>query len=181
MVARFPAPPAMMENSRLLVLGRVSAAYGVKGWVKAQAFGDDAASWRHISEWHLAATENGPWQLTKTEECKAHGEGLLIRFAGVADRAEAENLKGYWLAAPRHALPPTAADEFYWDDLIGLEVMNGKDVNLGRVVGCIASSAHTVLRVQDGETERLLPFVAAIVHTVDPVAGCIRVDWEADW
>ncbi|MDR2625201.1 MAG: ribosome maturation factor RimM [Zoogloeaceae bacterium] len=171
----------MTEDARLLVLGRVRAAYGVKGWVKAQVFGDDAANWRDISTWHLSATENGPWRQQEAEECKARGEELLIRFAGVTDRAEAENLKGCWLAAPRHALPPTAADEFYWDDLIGLAVRNGKDVHLGRVTGCIASSAHTVLRVQDGETERLLPFVAAIVREVDPAAGWMRVDWEADW
>ncbi|MDR0673801.1 MAG: ribosome maturation factor RimM [Zoogloeaceae bacterium] len=171
----------MTEDSRLLILGRVSAAYGVKGWVKAQAFGDDAAHWRDIPEWHLAPTENGPWRQQETEECKEHGEGLLIRFAGVTDRSKAETLKGCWLAAPRHALPPTAADEFYWADLIGLDVMNDKGENLGRVAGCIASGAQTVLRVRDGETERLLPFVAAIVHEVDPVAGRMRVNWGVGW
>ncbi|MDR0737037.1 MAG: ribosome maturation factor RimM [Zoogloeaceae bacterium] len=171
----------MTEDSRLLILGRVRAAHGVKGWVKAQIFGEDAAGWRKISAWHLAATENGPWRRQEAEECKAQGEDLLIRFAGVADRAGAESLKGCWLAAPRHALPPTAADEFYWADLIGLEVVNDKGARLGRVVGCIASSAHTVLRVQDGETERLLPFVAAVAREVDLAAGWMRVVWEADW
>jgi 16S rRNA processing protein RimM len=173
----------MTDDSELLILGRVSAAHGVKGWVKIRPFGDDAASWREISVWHLAATEKGPWQQRETAECKAQGEGLLLRFVGVADRAEAESLKGYLLAAPRHSLPPTADNEFYWADLIGLEVVNSKGASLGRVAECIAGSAHTVLRVtdDDNETERLLPFVDAVVHEVDLAARRMRVDWEADW
>ncbi|MDR1349352.1 MAG: ribosome maturation factor RimM [Zoogloeaceae bacterium] len=173
----------MTDDSKLLILGRVRAAYGVKGWVKAQTFGDDAASWRKISVWRLAATENGPWRQREAEECKAQGKDLLIRFADVTDRAGAESLQGCWLAAPRDALPPTDANEFYWDDLIGLKVLNNAGASLGQVAGCIASSAHTVLRVldDDGETERLLPFVGAVVHEVDLAAGRMRVDWEADW
>ncbi|MDR2365573.1 MAG: ribosome maturation factor RimM [Zoogloeaceae bacterium] len=167
----------------LLILGRVSAAYGLKGWVKVQPFGDDAAGWRKISAWYLAATEKGPWRQWKAEECRMRGEWLLLRFAGVADRAGAEGLQGCLLAAPRRSLPPTAENEFYWADLIGLEAINGKGVKLGRVVECIAGGAQTVLRVRDdgSETERLLPFVDAVVHEVDLAARRMRVDWEADW
>jgi 16S rRNA processing protein RimM len=79
-------------------------------------------------------------------------------------------------------LPPVAKDEFYWADLIGLDVVNTNDQSLGQVLGLIETSANDVLRVGDGsEKERLLPFVAAVVLDVDLSARRVRVDWEMDW
>ena len=75
-----------------------------------------------------------------------------------------------------------AKDEYYWADLIGLDVVNTHDVSLGHVVGLIETSANDVLRVGDGvEKERLLPFVATVVLDVDLLARRVKVDWEADW
>ena len=86
------------------------------------------------------------------------------------------------VGVPRAALPAAAKDEYYWADLIGLEVRNTGDQLLGRVLGLIETPANAVLRVGDGEQdERLLPFVAAVVLDVDLAAKTIRVDWEADW
>ena len=79
-------------------------------------------------------------------------------------------------------------DEYYWADLIGLQVFNTHDEPLGRVLGLIATSANDVLRVgsaeegaQGKDRERLLPFVAAVVLDVNLQERRIRVDWEADW
>ncbi|MDR2614033.1 MAG: ribosome maturation factor RimM, partial [Candidatus Accumulibacter sp.] len=82
---------------------------------------------------------------------------------------------------PREELPATEAGEYYWDDLVGLEVVNAQERPLGRVAGLIGTAANDVLRVESGEGERLLPFVDAVVREVDVPAGRIRVDWEADW
>jgi 16S rRNA processing protein RimM len=171
----------MNDDARLVILGRVGAAYGVRGWVKAHPFVDDAAHFRQIPVWHLAKAENGPWRQREVAECKAQDKSVLLRFADISDRSGAEALKGSLLAVPRHELPPTAANEFYWDDLIGMTLFNRADETLGQVAGCIVGSAHTILRVRDGETERLLPFVEAIVLEVDLAARRMRVDWEKDW
>ena len=86
------------------------------------------------------------------------------------------------VGVPREELPPTAKDEYYWTDLIGLAVVNGKDQSLGNVLGLIETPGNAVLRVGDGEgSERLLPFVDAVVVAVDLSARRIRVDWETDW
>lgn len=103
-------------------------------------------------------------------------------FDGVIDRTAAEALKGVLVGAPRNALPATSEDEFYWDDLLGLEVVNSAGERLGKVGGLIETGANDVLRVcgEDGE-ERLLPFVSSVVLAVEKEAGLIRVEWGSDW
>ncbi|MGE5386497.1 MAG: ribosome maturation factor RimM, partial [Betaproteobacteria bacterium] len=94
----------------------------------------------------------------------------------------AEALRGMLVGAPREALPETDADEYYWADLIGLQVINASGESLGQVAGLIETGANDVLRVvsESGE-ERLLPFVAQVVLEVEKENGLIRVEWGSDW
>ena len=127
-------------------------------------------------------SEGGPWREVKLKGLKIHGEGLVVALDGVPDRNAAEALKGMLVGAPREVLPATDDDEFYWGDLLGLEVVNTADEKLGKVAGLIETGANDVLRVvaEDG-TERLLPFVEAVVLQVEKDAGRIRVEWGSDW
>lgn len=168
----------------MIVLGRIVAPFGVQGWVKIQPFGDDPQAWRKMPHWWLSADDKAApqaWRQVALNACRVHGKSLVAALQDVSDRDAANALSGHYLAAPRAALPPPAEDEFYWADLIGLAVENTAGTALGTVSGLLATGAHDVLQVRDGETERLIPFVAAYVLEVDSAAGCIRVDWEADW
>lgn len=170
-----------MSGNDIVVLGRLAEAYGIRGWIRLHPFGDDPLDWRRIPVWHLGR-EGGPWREVELNGLKAHGDGLVVSFVGVADRTAAEALKGQLVGAPREALPETGDDEFYWADLIGLAVVNEEAVLLGKVSGLIETGANDVLQVVDeaGE-ERLLPFVDAVVLDVDRAAGVIRVAWGCDW
>lgn len=167
----------------MIVLGRIVAPFGVKGWVKVHPFGDDPLSWSGMGQWWLGPDPEGEsWTAYTLKECKEHGKGgIVARFAEVPDRNGAEGIEGLYVAAPREAMPPTGEDEYYWSDLIGMAVVNGVGVPLGSVSGLLSTGAHDVLQIQDGETERLIPFVAAYVTEVDSVARRIVVAWEADW
>lgn len=128
------------------------------------------------------AREGESWRECKLKGLKSHANGVVVLLDSVADRTSAEAMKGVLVGAPREALPATDKDEFYWGDLIGLDVVNSEDERLGRVAGLIETGANDVLRVvADDETERLLPFVSAVVLVVDKPAGCIRVEWGSDW
>lgn len=168
----------------MIVLGRVADPFSIQGWVKVHAFGDDPISWRTMPQWWLCADPDAPesaWQSYRLRGCKAHGKGIVAAFVGVADRTAAEKLVGLYIAAPREALPATGLDEYYWADLVGLAVENTAGVALGSVSGLLSTGAHDVLQVQDGDTERLIPFVGAYVLDVNLGEKRIRVDWEADW
>lgn len=165
----------------MVVLGRLAEPYGIRGWIRVHPYGDDPLSWAGMSAWWVGS-EGGPWRETGLVSLKAHGDGVVALLDGVSDRTSAEALKGMLVAAPREVLPVTGEDEFYWADLVGLEVVNGEGERLGRVAGLIETGANDVLRVvaEDG-SERLLPFVAAVVQAVEKEAGRIRVEWGLDW
>ena len=170
----------------MVVLGRLVAPYGVKGWLHLHPFGDDPESWRRISRWYLGKVAEGTeWSDFGLDTIKAHGDGWVVKFMGVDDRSGAEALEGMFVATPREALPQTGDDEYYWADLIGLQVINESGVMLGRVTSLIETGANDVLVVRDGEgkaaKERLLPFVESVIQQVDVAAGSIRVAWGEDW
>ncbi|WP_245580515.1 ribosome maturation factor RimM [Azonexus hydrophilus] len=170
-----------MSGSEIVVLGRLADPYGIRGWLRLHPFGDDPLAWAEMPVWWIGR-EGGPWREVGLKGLKAHGDGIVVLLDEVPDRTAAEALKGTLVGAPREMLPPPADDEFYWGDLVGLVVVNEADETLGTVAGLIETGANDVLRVvaEDG-TERLLPFVEAVVLTVEKEAGRIRVAWGSDW
>ena len=168
----------------MVVLGRIVVPYGIAGWVKIHPFGDDPAAWKGMpSLWLGSAPEGAEWSPLALKGLRIHGKSLIAKFEGIDDRTAAEKLDGSYVAAPREALPVNAADEFYWGDLVGLEVVNEDGEALGTVATLIEAGAHQVLVVKDEEAarERLLPFVAAVVKDVAVADGRIRVAWGKDW
>ena len=168
----------------MIVLGRIVAPFGVQGWLRIHAFGDDPAAWQRMSRWWLSADVGAPaqdWEWRGIEAVKHHGDGIVAKLAGIDDRDASEALGGWYVAAPRAALPTPVQDEYYWADLIGLAVANTQDQPLGRVESLIETGANEVLVVLDGERQRLLPFIEHVVKRVDVRGGLIRVDWDSDW
>ncbi len=170
-----------MAGGDIIVLGRLADPYGMQGWLRLYPFADDPLAWGKMPVWWIG-TEGGPWHEYDLKALKVHGEGLVVLLEGVADRTVAEAMKGLLVGAPRAALPKTEEGEFYWADLVGLDVINTAGERLGQVAGLIETGANAVLRVVgDDGVERLLPFVSAVVQTVEREAGRIRVEWGSDW
>lgn len=170
-----------MTSSEIVVLGRLADPYGIRGWLKLHAFGDDPLDWAEMPVWWICR-EGEPWRECRLKGLKVHGHGLVVLLDGVDDRTAAEAMKGVLVGAPKDALPVPEEGEYYWDDLIGLEVVNGAGEKLGKIAGLIETGANDVLRVVDGDdVERLLPFVSAVVLAVEKEAGIVRVEWGIDW
>ena len=89
-------------------------------------------------------------------------------------------MRGKEIAVPRARFPNTQPNEYYWTDLIGLDVVNGAGRNFGQIIRILETGANDVLVVQ-GERERLVPFIADVIGGVDLEAGVIRVNWDADY
>lgn len=170
-----------MSGSDIVVLGRLADPYGIRGWIRLHPFGDDPLAWKSMAAWWIGK-EGGPWREVGLRGLKQHSDGLVVLLDGVPDRTAAEALKGQLVGAPREALPATGEDEFYWADLVGLDVVNAAGETLGEVAGLIETGANDVLRVAAADgTERLLPFVESVVLAVEKESGVIRVEWGSDW
>ena len=103
---------------------------------------------------------------------------LVARVAGVATREAAEALKGVEIFARRDQLPPPAHDEFYYDDLVGLEAVDAAGACIGRVASLMNYGAGDVLEIapaHGGET-LLLPFTKSVARRIDFDAGRIVVE-----
>jgi len=162
----------------MVVMGRIAGAFGIKGWVKVQTFTQSIDGLLAYPTWWLS--EGSTWRENKVEEAAVHGRSVIAKLSGVDDRDAAAQLRGTEVAIPRAALPANAGGEYYWSDLIGLQVTNLQGVHLGRVAQLLETAAQQVLLIE-GERERLIPFLESVVVSVDVAGGSLVVDWDADF
>lgn len=169
----------------LVLVGHVTGAYGIKGWVRIRPYSADADAFLHAKTWWL---DKPDLRDVDALQAKIHGEDVVAQLMGVAGRDAAEALKGATVRIRRSHFPVLDENEFYWVDLIGLSVENVQGEALGKVEDLIDNGAHPILRVVAsvaavGEKPRewLIPFVDAFVKTVDQQAKKITVDWGLDY
>ncbi len=177
-------------------VGRVMGAWGIKGGIKVKPFAADPQALFSSKRWFVqppeAAGPRGPLRgakaaalptLLKVRSAKEQGDGVVATAQELPDRSAAEALQGARIFVSRASFPTPDEGEFYWVDLIGLDVRNRQDVALGAVVGLVETGPHCVLRIQPADAaapEVLIPFVDAYVDSVDLAARRIGVDWEAE-
>jgi 16S rRNA processing protein RimM len=190
--------PSSLPDDAIEV-GRILDAWGVKGWVKILPHSADPESLLSAKTWLLQAPDakfrpgfsefSGTVSLS-VEQAKIHSDSVVAKFSGLDDRNAAEALRGVRIFLPRSSFPVASKDEYYWVDLIGLQVVNREGVALGCVRDLMATGPHSVLCVEYAEsredgssvtTERMIPFVAAYVDAVDIAGKCITVDWQPDY
>ena len=169
----------------LVLVGYVSGAYGIHGWVRIKPYSSDGDALLAAKTWWLDKPDMHDVEMMQS---KLHGGEVVASLMGVAGRDAAEALKGATVHVRRSHFPALDNDEFYWVDLIGLAVVNERGESLGVVSDLIDNGAHPILRVeqpaadaQKPAPELLIPFVDQFVKTVDQAARLITVDWEADY
>ena len=171
-------------------VGRIADAWGIKGWFKVLAYSADPEALFSSKRWFLRPAERGPKTFVGTvklaiREAKEHSDTVVASAQDVDDRTAAEALKGARIFIPRSSFPTAATDEFYWVDLLGLDVVNREGVALGQIRDLLSTGPQTVLVMEyteDGKTlERMIPFVSQFVDGVDLPGRRITVDWQPDY
>lgn len=186
-----PALPAAELPADAVELGRIADAWGVKGWFKVVPHSNDPEALLGARTWYLQPAQRGAKSFFQgtlelaIRQARVHSDAIVAWAHGVADRDAAEALRGARIFVPRSAFPAVGEDEYYWVDLIGLEVVNREGVALGRVRELLPAGPQTTLVLaheHEGKTlERLIPFVSAFVDQVDVAGGRITVDWQPDF
>ncbi|MDH5409102.1 MAG: ribosome maturation factor RimM [Gammaproteobacteria bacterium] len=168
-------------KSQWVELGRVSGLYGVKGWIKVFSHTEPMQNILNYLPWYLWL--EGDWQPIELESGRVHGKGIVAHLANCPDRDAAQKLVGAKIAIKRDSMPKLAKDEFYWSDLIGLQVIDKTDVSIGRVDHLLETGANDVLVVKTADKkEILIPYIPGdVVQAVDLTSGIMKVDWELDW
>ncbi|HEY5789909.1 MAG TPA: ribosome maturation factor RimM [Gammaproteobacteria bacterium] len=164
----------------LVPVGRIAGAYGVRGWVKVFSETDPPENLLQYAPWYLQDRDGG-WQARVVREGRVHAQALVARLEGCADRDAAAALGGTTVAVPRSAFGALGEDEYYWADLVGLEVVNTEGTRLGTVERLFPTGANDVLVVR-GERERLIPFTPGhAVVEVDLERRRLTVAWDPEF
>jgi 16S rRNA processing protein RimM len=160
-------------------VGRVVGAWGVKGGFKVEPYASNPQALFSSKRWFVQSKT--ALQLLRVKSAKEHGSVVLAQAHDLDDRNAAEALQGAKVWVARSSFPTAGADEYYWVDLIGLNVFNREGAALGAVADLIDTGVHSVLRITFEGGEHLVPFVAAYVDDVNLPERRITVDWQADW
>ncbi|OQK16190.1 ribosome maturation factor RimM [Methyloprofundus sedimenti] len=160
-------------------VGKVSGIFGVRGWVKVYSY----------TETRENILTYSPWTLKKGKESKEvqvidgrrHGKTVVARLEGINERDDAAQLNGWEIFIYADQLPKAGQGEYYWADLVGLQVKTVEGIDFGVVQQMLETGANDVV-VVSGERERLIPFLQGqTIINIDLVAGEMVVDWDADF
>ncbi|MDX9722563.1 MAG: ribosome maturation factor RimM [Myxococcota bacterium] len=164
-----------LETSELVILGRLARAHGINGELRVALVDPQSQTLAHVDSL-LIETSAQQWTSFVLRRARRALPFWLIHLQGVVSRTQAEALTGRSCAVLRAQLPALDADEFYVHDLIGREVVDRLDRQLGTVVDVFDGGAHDVLvyrRIEDGRTA-MVPFVTPFLLEIS--SAWVRIE-----
>jgi len=168
-----------LSEQEYIKIGKVSGVFGVKGWIKVFSFTDDRENILGFSPWLLRKGEDS--RLIKVIDGLLQGKAVIARLDGINDRDQAAGLMGWDIFISPEQLPKAAEGEYYWSELIGLNVETIEGVSLGVVDSLLETGANDVVIVR-GERERGIPFLQGqTIINIDLENGKMIVDWDPEF
>lgn len=183
----------------MITIGRIGDAYGIVGWSHVFSFTDPADNIFNYTHWQIRTYQKkeAQWRPIEVEHHKPHGNAYVVKFKGCDDRDQALLLKNHTIAVERADLPALKKDEYYWSDLIGLQVISTTGESFGEISHLfeagpnqiiatkILKEAHAPARAKTGTqfkphtTTHYIPYTKDIVKSIDLVKKIMLVEWEA--
>ncbi len=173
----------MSLASNLLVVGKIGAPHGVKGWVRINSYTQENDNIFNYAPWFLKQADGSVKEI-KVDQWRHQAKHLVAKLVEVDDRDDAELIKNVEIYIDSTQLPELDND-YYWKDLVGMQVVNTNGYHMGTVKELFETGANDVMLVKAkindafGQKERLLPFLHdSVVLKVDKEANLITVDWD---
>jgi 16S rRNA processing protein RimM len=159
---------------KFLEIGKIVKPHGLKGEMKAASYLSESRLPEAVTEVYLEGRsgERRPYRLGAIRFGR---KALWLRLEGVEDITQAEGLIGSPILVPRDRWGPLPADEYFWQDLLGLTVVTEEGQTLGKISAIFPTGSNDVYICRAGEREILLPATADTVRTVDLDAGIMMV------
>jgi 16S rRNA processing protein RimM len=171
------APDEPQRPADAVEVGRIVGAWGIQGGIKVKPFSGDPQPPAALRPGAVVPA------LLRIVQAREQGDTIVATAHELPDRTAAEAVKGARVFVSRASFPTPDEGEYYWVDLIGLDVVDRAGRALGTVDHLIETGPHCVLAVQGPDAARppqLIPFVAAYVDRVDIAGRRIEVDWAED-
>lgn len=157
------------------MLGKINGLFGVQGWVKIFSHAQPRKNILSYQPWHIQV--DGQWQTLEIIKGREQGKTIVAQLEGIKDREQASSMIGVDLYILKSQLPKLSEGAHYWEDLIGLKVINQQQVVLGKVSNLVDTGANNVLIV-NGDKEHWVPYIQPFLVSVDIDKQQILVDWD---
>lgn len=166
-----------------IILGKLGAAYGIRGWLKVFSSTEQAESIFDYQPWFIQ--RSGQWQHIEIEDWKHHNKDIIVKLSGIDDRDAATLLTNFEIAVDSTQLPKLDNNEYYWKDLMGCHVVTLDGYDLGTIIDMMETGSNDVIVIKAnlkdafGLKERLVPFLdGQVIKKVDLKSKLIEVDWD---
>ncbi len=176
-----------MPTDDYILLGEISGVSGLKGWVKVFSHTSPRLQITEYKQWFLQKKGSDQWQTVLLKGGKAQGKNIIASIEGVQYRDQAEALIGSTIAVSSDQLGNLPKGEYYWKDLIGLNVENTEGVKLGKIDWLFNTGSNDVITIKgnnaEGENvEHLVPYIIDdYVISVSLEDSLMVVNWDADF
>lgn len=177
-------PSLQSCDDDLLPLGRIIKPHGVKGKMKVDYYGEDPGRLL-IYQTILIRDENGRLQGYEVLEAIPQPPRILIRLRGIERMEDTLPLLGRTIFIPKGSLPEPGPGEFYWHEILGMDVEIEDGRRIGKVKEIIPTLANDVYVVKGRKREICLPAIAEVIQRIDRQERVIRIKrteglWERD-
>ena len=165
-------------TTKRLLVGKINGLFGIKGFVKVFSYTKPRKNIVSFKTWYLE--KDGQYQKIKVQSGREQSKTIVAFLEGFDTPEKSTTLLGKNIYIDKSQLPETQKDEYYWDDLIGLEVFNQDNENIGKVDSLIETGSNDVLVVKNKKVEILIPYIDPFIVDVSLKDNKILVDWEED-
>jgi len=172
------------KSEEIVEVGQFSSVYGVKGWIKVKSFTQPRTNIFNYKRWLIRV--GNKWLPYSIENGRPHGKTIVVKLAEYNDRDQVQALVGSKIAIYRSELPETAENEYYWSDLLKMQVETMNGTVLGTVTEILETGSNDVLIVKNTQQSKakecLIPWLEDdVIKEVNVVENKIIVDWNPDF
>ena len=153
----------MTKEEKLILVGVISAAHGIKGNVLIKSYTESADN---ITKLPIIDKNNNSVQLKMIRATSKRD--LVCTLTDCNDRNQAETLKGTKLYCPRENLPTPSDDEFYIEDLRGLKVLDESGESVGTVLEIANYGEGDIFEIKfNNDSSEMFPFTKELFPTIE--------------
>lgn len=163
------------SDSSIIEVGYFGRPFGVSGWIKVNSFTDPLNKILEYSPWLINI--NNVYNILNIDDFNKKSNYVMIKANGYSSYEKAIELTNLKISVYRNSLPKLNIDEYYWCDLMGLNVINKNNVHLGILKDLIITGANDVL-VVIGKDRYLIPYISQSIIKIDLDNKIIFVDYD---
>ena len=163
----------------IVIMGKIVAPHGIQGWVKVQPFTEKKETLSNFKFWNVSHDESS-WNEYEAESIQVKDKLIFAKLKNVNDRNSAAGLTKAFIGIFKKELPKLEGNQFYWFELIGLNVVNLSGHSFGKVDSILETGANNVLVIK-GKKETLVPYIDSVIAEVNLTDKAIKVDWPDDF